>query len=193
VEQSPSSEANNHSASQEIPRPSWNPKVHYRVHKDPSLLYILSQMHPLHTLPSYFPKIHSNSILSFKPIPSKWSLPFTHSNQNIIWIYYISYPCYISRPCHPPRFDHSNNTSWLVQLWSSSFCSLFQPTVTYSLLGLIPNLLLIWVFPTKIFYSLLDNFTYKLRNYGHRFNLIQVSRLSRRWCFKSRSLGRHVV
>jgi len=54
MEQRPSSEANTCPTSQEI---TWvNLKVHYCIHKSLSLVPILSQMNPVHTLTPYFPK-----------------------------------------------------------------------------------------------------------------------------------------
>jgi len=58
--QSPSREANWSAASQETPRISRNPKVHYHTHKRPPPISILGQPNPVHIHTSHLLEIRSN-------------------------------------------------------------------------------------------------------------------------------------
>jgi len=80
MQQSPPCQANRFSASQEIPSILWNPKVHYRTHKCPPPVPILSQIDPVHAPTSPLPEgpsyvLLGNTVLPSTPGSSKWSLP----------------------------------------------------------------------------------------------------------------------
>jgi len=134
IEQSTSWEANRFSASQEIPRILWNPKVHYRIHKYPSLVPIPSQSDPVHDPTSHCLKIHLSIILPSKPGSSKWSRFLRFSHQTSVYAFPLTLTRYMPRPSHSSRFDHPNNIGWGVQIIKLTVTRLY-----YELRGSIPS------------------------------------------------------
>jgi hypothetical protein len=91
-------------------------KLNYRVHKSPSLVPIVSQINLVHKFPPYFPKIHSNIILTSTLRSSAWSLSFRFSDQNFVRLSQLSNPCYIPCLSHIPWLYHPYNIWWSVHI-----------------------------------------------------------------------------
>ena len=125
--QSPSWEANWFAASQEIPRISRNPRVHYRTHKHPPSVSILGQPNPVHIPTSHLLEIHPNIIHSSTPRSHQWSPSLRFPQQD------------------PFHFVTRTILGEGYRSFSSTLCNLLHSPVTSSLLG--PNIL---VLPTTI-------------------------------------------
>jgi hypothetical protein len=75
MEQGISWEANSFSASQEIPRILWNPKVHFHSHNRPPRVPILSQLNPVRAYLSQFLKVHFDIIPFYAEVFQAVSFP----------------------------------------------------------------------------------------------------------------------
>ena len=139
--QSPSWETNWFVASREIPRISWNRKVHYRTHKLPPPVPILGQPNPVH-IPPHPTSWRSVLILSTHlrlGLPSGL-FPSSFSTKTLYTP--LSSPVRATCPAHLILLDFITRTllGEEYKSFSSSLCSLLHSPVTSSLLG--PNILL---------------------------------------------------
>jgi hypothetical protein len=97
--QSPSWEANWFAASQDIPRISRNPKLHYRTRKPLPPVPILGQPNPVHIPTSHLLEIYPNIIHPSTPRSPQWSLSLQFPHQDPICP--LSSPIRATRPAHP--------------------------------------------------------------------------------------------
>jgi hypothetical protein len=134
-------------ASQQIPRILWNPKVHYRTHKCPPTVPILSQPHPVPTTPSHFLKIHLNIVLPSMSGSPQWSLSLRFPDQNPV------HTSSLPHTRHMPRhliLDFTTRTilGQEYRSLSSSLCNFRHFRVISSLFG--PNTLLNTLFSNTL-------------------------------------------
>jgi hypothetical protein len=111
----PCLEAASCAATKELPSTLWNPNIRYRLHKNPPLVPIMSEINPIHTSPPYLSSIQFNiiypPILVFLVI-----LSFCLSHEYPICIPLFPHSRYISKPYHSPWLDHFNHTWQRVQV-----------------------------------------------------------------------------
>ena len=135
--QSPSWEANWFAASHEIPRISWNPKVHYRTHKRPSPVSILGQPYPVHIPTSYLLEIHPNIIHPSTPMSPQWSLSLRFPHQDPIFSPLLTHTRHLPSPSHSSQFYHPLLLTRLQFLFSCTCLFIFQETSCYLWLYLV--------------------------------------------------------
>ena len=150
--QSPTWEANWFAASQEIPRISRNPKVHYRTHKRPPPVSILaSPIQSIYSHPTSWRSILTLSTHLRLGLPSGL-LPSGFPTKTLYTP--LSSPIRTTCPAHLILLYFISRTILDEQYksFNSSLCNLLHSPVTSSLLG--PNILLNTMFSNTHYFTL---------------------------------------
>jgi len=124
IQQSPSSEANRFSVSQEIPSILWNPKLLHCIKKFSPPVHNLSQINPVHATQQHFLKIHLNIILPSMPGYFKWSLSLRFPHQNPVYTSPLG-PCVLHAP--PVSFL----SIWSPEEYLVRICHVFRVLAAY--------------------------------------------------------------
>ena len=114
--QSPSWEVNWFSASQQIPRISRNPKVHYRTHKCPPTVSILGQPNPVHIPTYHLLVIHPNIFHPSTPRSPQWPLSLRFIHPDHIHHRLLIHTCHMPSPSNSSRFYDPQNIGWGVKI-----------------------------------------------------------------------------
>ena len=112
IVQSPSWETNWFATSQEIPRTSRNPKVHYSTYKRPPLDSILGQPNPVHIPTSHLLQFYPNIIHTSMPRSPQWSPSLRFPRQDPIHYPLLTQTRHMPSPSHSSRFYHPH-TYWV--------------------------------------------------------------------------------
>jgi hypothetical protein len=100
-------------------RLKWNAGVCYRVYKNPTTYFRSLLWTPIRAFPPCLFKI---SIILFSHLLigfSKWSLTFTFSIQNVVFMSHISFMLHVPCVSPPPSFDRSCNRCWRAQFFTA--------------------------------------------------------------------------
>ena len=139
TEQNSSRETYQFSASQKILRILLKPKVHYRIHKCPPSVPVLSQINPIHAPKSHFLRTHFH--ISLPPMPGSSKLSLSLRLPNKILHTPLLSPIRATCPTHLFIVDFITRIIFgeKYRSFSTPGCSFLHSPVTLSPLG--PNIL----------------------------------------------------